>query len=335
MTVLLLASVGMVTFSGCALFGGSKKLDRDTVFWNQSMMSDVKRVTDEPRTRKAWPVISPDGTKLLYCETEAKVSRSALYGYYEWNIAYLRNVNSPVKTDLVQTLNTRAPTWTENNDRFYYIRWEDANARIIRSSVVGGGATYATRNPIGFDNDRPNVKRGRILSDTMQSGRRILISCKEDGSDQTQLGEGEQPSFHPTQNKIVYIRIVSGLRCVYEMDLDNPTQVHEIYRDRNDYNCRAPSYSACGRFILFQKGAESKATGMTSRGVNVSYKAANKWQIFIMRADGQGGLTPLTSGNTDVYFPTMDANGNVYFVAEIDSIEVWRGRVNTASMLLD
>jgi Tol biopolymer transport system component len=160
-------------------------------------------------------------------------------------------------------------------------------------------------------------------------GKRQLVSLKENGTEITFLGDGEQPSWHPTENKFVFIRSVSSnnnLKAVYEMDLES-AQVTEIYRDSNNYNCRNPSFSADGRYILFQKGAEVRTTGSSKNNKESVEIKQSKWQIFIMNADGSG-LTTLTSGNVDAYCPSMDANGWMYFIANTGKTEIYRSRVS-------
>jgi TolB protein len=335
---LLLVAVAALGLVGCSLFGAKEtetKLDRDTIFWDQSLLSGVQRVTDD-NLAKDWARISPDGTKLLYCETDRRVSRGDRFGFRNWNIVLLHNVRSMAKTDLVTSGNARTPAWSDNNVNFFYISFEDNRGILVRSSITAGGKTYVTRTPMGNDDDMPNIRRGMILGDTWRSGARQLVMLRENGQEQTFLGAGEQPSWHPTANKFVFVRSVSPsnpLKAIYEMNLDSNNQVTEIYRDRNNYNSGRPSYSACGRFILFQKGAEVAHTGVTDSGrQNVRLEGRSRWQIFIMKADGSS-LTPLTTGNADVYSPSMDANGNVYFIADLEATNVFRARVNLQNLL--
>lgn len=318
-SLLLLA---IILIGGCSSSSRSKD---DVIFWDTSLMSSVTRVTEDGLS-KDWVRISPDGTKLLYCESTQTVSRENV-SYQNWNIVLLRNPTVPAKTVLV-TDYAYAPGWSDNSTNYFYVTDEDNNTRLIRSSVSGVGKTYVTRNSIGAYDNRPSIRGGVILCDTWMSGKRQLVSLKENGTEITFLGDGEQPSWHPTEPKFIFIRNVSSsnnLKAVYEMDLAS-TQVTEIYKDPNNYNCRNPSYSADGRYILFQKGAEVRTTGSSKDNKESIEIKQSKWQIFIMNADGTG-LTSLTKGNVDAYSPSMDANGWMYFVANTGKTEIYRARI--------
>jgi len=323
----MIISTGVVIASlvGCGSLS-NKKTSSDVVFWDTSTMSSVTRITDDGLS-KDWARISPDGTKLLYCESTKTVSRADV-SYQNWNIVLLRNPTVPAKTVLV-TDYAYAPGWADNSTNYFYVIDEDGDTRLIRSSVTGGGKTYVTRNSIGQYDNRPSVRGGVIMCDTWMNGKRQIVALKENGTEITFLGDGEQPSWHPSENKIIFIRNVSSnnfLKAVYEMDLAS-AQVTEIYRDPNNYNCRNPSYSADGRYILFQKGAEVRTTGSSKNDKESIEIKQSKWQIFIMNADGTG-LTTLTSGNVDAFCPSMDADGWMYFVANTGKTEIYRARVN-------
>jgi hypothetical protein len=236
-------------------------------------------------------------------------------GYDTSSIALLRNVNSPAKSMIITAGSPQSPAWAENSSNFFYVSTDEAKPRLIRSSIAGGGKVNVTRGPIGDDDKRPVAKGGMIFLDTLKDGKRQLVRLRENGSDITFLGEGEQPSWHPRENKIIYIRPVgrNNLRAIFEMDVATQ-QATEVYRDPRNH-CGSPSYSPCGRFILFLKGSESTPGG------------AIRWHIFIMKTDGSG-LSQLTSGNVNAYSPSMDANGWVYFIADTEATEVYRARVN-------
>ncbi|MDR1596832.1 MAG: hypothetical protein LBR99_03905 [Treponema sp.] len=288
-------------------------------------MSNVTRITDDGMF-KDWAVISPDGTKLIYCE---KKTENGL-----WDIMLLRDVASPAKTTLLK--DGFAPAWYENNSTFMYVQYTNNNYRLIRSTISGGGKTYVTRNASGFGESRPSVRDGIVLCNTMEDRllERQLVSMKDNGTEYTFLGMGWSPSWHPIENKFLFVREGN----LYEMDVES-TQVSELFNDP-DYNCAMPRYSGDGQYILFQKGAEVKVTATKETGVisgllgkvfkkkeTVVSKGSN-WQIFYMKADGTGH-SQLTSGDVSAYSPSWDKNNNVYFVANANGKEeVYRARVN-------
>jgi TolB protein len=287
------------------------------VFWDTSLLQNVTRLTDDG-LEKHWARVSPDGSKMLYCEFSKKS---------QWNVILLRDVTVPAKTPLV-TDYAYAPAWYNNNNNFLYVTPEGGSGRIIRSAISGGGKTYVTRNSVGKDDHHPSVRGEVILFDTeTNNGNRQIVSMKDNGTEITILGDGHSPSWHPSQAKFVFIREDN----VYEMDLAS-LQVTELFSDPK-YRSVMPSYSADGGYILFQKGAEEKITGTAVIG-GIKGKIKNisgtrdRWQIFIIKADGTG-LSPITLGSVNSVSPSWDVNNFVYFVSNASGkTEIYRARVN-------
>jgi TolB protein len=302
--------------------------------YDTALLAGVSVITDD-KLSKDWVKVSPDGTKLLYCESDKVVSPSDLSGtdYNYWNIMLLRDVSVAAKTPLV-TDYAYAPAWYENNTSFIYVVNEGGSSKLIRSSIAGGGKTYITRNPIGKNDARPAIRNGIILCDTEMNGKRQIVSLKEDGTEVTILGEGYYPSWHPFESKFVFIRNGN----IYEMDLET-AQVTQIYSD-NQYACVMPSYSPSGDLILFQKGAVQKVVGTQeeSKGGFLAFlrpKKKNKvvgeegrWHLFTIKTNGTN-LSQLTSGNVDVYSPCWSKENEIYFISNSNgSTEIWKARVN-------
>jgi TolB protein len=298
--------------AGCAGFGG-KKTGEEVTFWDPALLSNVTRITNDGLF-KEWANISPDGTKLMYCERK---NNSGL-----WDIVLLRDVNSPAKTILIK--DGFAPAWYENSNNFIYGLSESGSYKLIRSAISGGGKTYVTRSTSG--EWQPTIREGVIICNTTE-GEPQIVSMKDNGTDYTMLGVGYSSSWHPFENKFLFVRQGN----IYEMDMES-TQVSELY---GDSDCAYPRYSGDGQFILFQKNAEVKVTG--TKGTNVFGRLLNsvsvigknsKWQVYYMKADGTH-LSPLTNGNVNSQFPSWDKNNNVYFISDANGKdEVYRARIN-------
>jgi TolB protein len=306
----VIALVGLAAFlvAGCA--GLFAKKGEDVTFWDPSLLSNVVRITNDGLF-KDWASISPDGTKLIYCEREKADGLR--------NIVLLRDVNSPAKTTLIKD-GAFSPAWYENSSTFIYGIYEDYTYKLIRSTISGGGKTYIARNTDG--ELWPSVREGVVLCNTWAAPvERQLVSMKDNGTEYTFLGMGHTPSWHPFENKFLFVREGN----IYEMDVET-TQVSELYSDPDLYYCDMPRYSGDGQYILFQKGAEVKITG--TKGTKVVAKRNSKWQIYYMKADGTG-LSPLTGGNVNATFPSWDKNNNVYFISDANGkTEVYRARIN-------
>jgi TolB protein len=308
--VIVLVILAAFLIAGCAgLFAAKPKAE--VTFWDPSLLSNVVRITNDGLF-KDWASISPDGAKLIYCEREKADGL--------WNIVLLRNVESPAKTTLIKD-GAFGPTWYENSSTFIYVLYESGSYKLIRSTISGGGKTYITRNTDG--ETRPSVREGVVLCNTVPADplQRQLVSMKDNGNEYTILGEGWAPSWHPFENKFLFVRQGN----LYEMDVES-TQVSELYNDADGYNCAMPRYSGDGQYILFQKGAEAKVTG--TQGKKAVISRTSKWQIYYMKADGTG-LSPLTGGNVNAFSPSWDKNNNVYFVSDANGKnEVYRARIN-------
>jgi Tol biopolymer transport system component len=142
------------------------------VFWDTYLFTNVTRLSED-REVKSWARVSPDGTKMLYCE-ENKQSRNA-----QRNIMLLRDVSVPAKTMLISDTDAYAPSWYENSTNYLFVAMEGKVGRIVRSAITGGGKTYINRNPIGTADTNPSIRNGVILCDTVISGRRQLISMRD------------------------------------------------------------------------------------------------------------------------------------------------------------
>jgi TolB protein len=321
----------------CVLDGCASAPATGAISYDTALLTGVSVITDD-KLSKDWVKVSPDGTRLLYCESDKVVSKSDLsgtgYNNY-WNIMLLRDVSVAAKTPLV-TDYAYAPAWYENNTSFIYVVNEGGSSKLVRSSIVGGGKTYITRNPIGKNDARPAIRNGVILCDTEMNGKRQIVSLRENGTEVTILGEGYYPSWHPFENKFVFIR--NG--DIYEMDLEN-AQVTQIYSD-NQYACVMPSYSPNGDLILFQKGAVQKVVGTQeeSKGgffaflrpknkkKNTLVSEEGRWHLFTIKTNGTT-LSQLTSGNVDVYSPCWSGENEIYFISNSNgSTEIWKARVN-------
>jgi Tol biopolymer transport system component len=332
-----------VLLGGCALFSGvGKQTDESMTFWDTSLLQGVTRITNDG-IKKDYARISPDGLKLLYCEVE-KTERDITSGelYDKWNIVLLRNASIAAKTRLISDY-AWYPSWYEDSNRFVYIAHENGVNKIVRSATTGGGRTYITRNSVGNLNRdygpvvRNGVVLGYTLVQTTPEQRHQLVSIRDNGTEITILGDGRDPSWHPTEAKFLYTRDGD----LYEMDFAT-TQETMLFADK-DYNIAYPRYSANGRYILFQKGVEAKTTGTTVSGRSRRASSGflgrffanskvvskdSKWQIFSIKADGTE-LTPLTTNNVNAFSPSLSIDGYLYFVSDATGkTEIYRARVN-------
>jgi len=299
-----------VLFASCSILGSALRSKVAVeVSWDEALTTGVTRITNDGLP-KSWVRVSPDGNKLLYTEGSARAGL--------WQIMYLRDANNPAKTPLVGE-NAYSPSWYTDNNQFVYISQEAGSGRLVRSSVNSGGRTYISRSAVGQSgDDTPSIRNGIIVFTAISSsGRLEIATIKENGTETTFLGEGRSPSWHPTQDKIIFIRNVNNPLLsggdIFEMDIRSG-QVTQIYSDPKFF-CYEPSYSPDGRRVLFTKGTTVRTRGTVSTGGrNVKGTVSDETvrrHIFVMTVDG-ANVSPVSSGNASVISPSWGRDGEVF-----------------------
>jgi len=319
-----------------SLFGGRTVEEGIDVanFVNRSMLLGTVMITDDGIPKRS-PVVSPDGSRLLYCET--RVVRDAATGQdvTQSDIVMLRNVNSPAKTPLITTGNAFTPGWYDDNTRFLYSFGENNAYRIVRSSSAGGGRTNITRNPVGGRDENPSIKNGVIVFTTREGGRWVINSVLENGSEVTRLIEGFDPAWHPTENKIIYVNgSPSGIR-ILNMNTMQEEHLYEMPR----FNIRRPKYTHDGKHIVFQRGSEQALAGtqvVTANNIIArqtrTASTEVRWQLYAITSEGFNE-TVLTEGNVDCTFPSLDKDNNLFFLSNARGVrtnrtEIYKARLN-------
>jgi Tol biopolymer transport system component/predicted small secreted protein len=312
---------GLLAFSfvlaACATFGGGGSgvyttpagddSPAGTIDYDTELVLNISRISEDG-TSKDWLTVSPDGKKILYSETEAKLNRDDISydGIDSYKTMLLKDAARPQKTPIITEFSTM-PAWFDDSTAFVYISLERDGNKLVRSTTTGAGKVYVTRNPIGRYDAGPAVKGHTILYDSEINGRRQIISVLDNGMDVTVLTEGYAASWHPLGKKFVFVK--GG--DIYEMDMSN-NLVTQIFLDRG-MKCANPHYSPDGRYILFQK---------ETNVYNDDYDTV-RWHLYVTKADGSG-LSQLTLGNVDVFSPSWASNSAIYFLANAGgSREIW------------
>jgi TolB protein len=180
--------------------------------------------------------------------------------------------------------------------------------------VASGGKTFITRNPIGRYDNHPSVRNGIIACDTYINGERQIVTLRDNGTEITVLGPGSYPSWHPTENKLVFIRDTG----VWEMDTETTQQTQLYARSEKDtkdkVNVTSPVYSGDGKYIVFVKSVK----------IGPSYY----WHLFRIDADGNN-LTELTQGSISTFSPAYGAGNQIFFIANAGGkYEIWSALIS-------
>ncbi|MDR2095470.1 MAG: hypothetical protein LBP76_08120 [Treponema sp.] len=310
--VLLVMLTSCSTLSG--LFAGlfKKKVD-STIVFDASSLRNVVRISDDGIS-KGWLSVSKDGQKLLYCEQPTEFDPVAVSKNKSSRIMYLRNTSVFAKTPLVESF-TYGPAWYENGTNFVYVLLnQDGSTQLVKSSVSGGGRIFITRNAIGQGDNNPSVREDIIACDTYINNQRQIVTLRDNGTEITVLGPGSQPSWHPVENKLVFVK-EDG---IWEMDTET-TQQTQLYavsdKDRRDgIWCGAPSYTGDGKHIVFVKTVKVESS---------------LWRhLFAMDIEGNN-LTELTGGNTDIWAPVAGPGNQIFFISNAGEgkTEIWSALV--------
>lgn len=304
--------------------------DEVQVSYDKSVLQNVSKVTDDGLS-KVELAVSPDGNQLLYVEINKSV-RSYITNmrdrnsgnYYDCQMYLLRDISRPSKTPLGLTF-SYDPAWNKSGKEFVFTALENNQFKLVRANIEGGRKTYITRTPIGTEDGEPDIKNNVILCHTKINGKWQIVTLNYDGTEITLVCEGYSPSWHPTENKFVFIRDGG----IFEMDLDL-NQATEIYKDV-DFPCYKPSYSKDGKYILFSqltpvntKG--SMTSSLSKRIISIANSRTNI-HLYLISSDGMN-KTQLTSGAVDAYNPVWGADNTIFFISAANNkTDIWKAKV--------
>ena len=202
---------------------------------------------------------------------------------------------------------------------------ENNQFKLVRANIEGGRKTYITRTPIGSEDIRPDIKDNIILCQTKINGKNQIVTLNYDGTEITLICEGYSPSWHPRENKFVFIRDGG----IFEMDLDL-NQATEIYKDV-DFPCYKPSYSKDGKYILFSQltpvNTKGSMTSSLSKRIISIANSRRNIHLYLISSDGMN-KTQLTSGAVDAYTPVWGADNTIFFISAANNkTDIWKAKV--------
>jgi len=286
--------------------------------YDQATLQDLRLITSNGYS-KDWLSVSPNGAMLLYCESIPKLKTTNISDKRvdTFQIMLLKDALKPANTVLV-TDKSITPTWY-TNDSFIYSVIEGKIPKLIRANISGGGKVYVTRSNIGAYDVHPSVRGNYILFDTEVNKKNVLYRTNDNGSEVTQYGEGETPSWHP-RNAQKFVFVKNG--DIYEMDLGTG-QSTKLFGEAG-YRSANPKYSADGNYILFQKEALVRIVDSKSGKA----REVKHWHLFAVKVDGTG-LTQLTNGDVDAFCPVWGNSNTIFFVSNANgATEIYNARVN-------
>jgi len=228
----------------------------------------------------------------------------------------------------------------ENGTNFIYSDAERGSRQLAKANVNNTSKTFITQNPVGQGDSYPSLRDGIIAFQTTINNQSRIIILREDGNSikrnrqqsdgsivtedarQLNLGPGEQPSWHPTEDKVVFI--LDG--NIMEMDI-YATQQTQIYgisnREKQEgVSCGLPSFTADGKYILFLKRAK-----VTSYKQGKTEIPIHRTHLYRMNTDGSN-ITELTSGNLDITYYSASKDDKVFFISNAgNKTEIWSATI--------
>ncbi|MFT3919108.1 TolB family protein [Cloacibacterium sp.] len=272
---------------------------------------ELTRVTDD-NLQNFYPVLSPDGKKLLYHTIDP-----GQVGSKRSHID-LKTIGSQGTTPLL-TEGCMFPSWMPDSKGFYFTYAVPTKPVIAKSKIDQGGINYVSPNSNGDDDHYSSFLKGinKILFTTKIGSDYQLCTMDPTGLNFTLLGVGESPYPHPSNKEFLFSKKVGNFYqiFIYNLETGQQTQVTS-----GDFDYVHPKYSPDGKLIVFSKREKNKNGNQTSS------------HIFLMDSNG-GSVKQLTTGNTWNATPSFGSDGFIYFSSNAgnsdtkrswDNFDVWR-----------
>ncbi|MDR2541960.1 MAG: hypothetical protein LBC80_00695 [Treponema sp.] len=230
--------------------------------------------------------------------------------------------------------------FNDDGINFIYSEAERGARQLVRANVNTTAKTFITQRAVGGEDGIPSIRDGIIVFQTTVNNQNQLFLIREDGltmsrssrradgsvmtenATQINLGSGMHPSWHPTEDKIVFI--MNG--NIMEMNT-NDTQQTQIYgissRERQEgLVCLLPNYTADGRHVLFLKGV------MVPVGQGRQQQSVTRTHLFAMNVDGSN-VTELTNGNFNILHYSVADDNQIFFISDVGGVtEIWSATIN-------
>ena len=251
---------------------------------------ELTRVTDD-NLQNFYPVLSPDGKKLLYHTIDPEQ-----IGSKKTHID-LKTIGSQGTTPLL-TEGCMFPSWMPDSKGFYFTYAVPTKPVIAKSKIDQGGINYVSPNSNGDDDHYSSFLKGinKILFTTKIGSDYQLCTMDPTGLNFTLLGVGESPYPHPSNKEFLFSKKVGNFYQIFIYNLETGQQTQLT---SGDFNYVFPKYSPDGKYIVFCKKEKNKNNVESSH-------------IFLMDSNG-GSVKQLTTGNTWNTTPSFGSDSFIYF----------------------
>jgi TolB protein len=272
---------------------------------------ELTRVTDD-NLQNFFPVLSPDGKKLLYHTIDPSQTGS------KRSHIDLKTIGTQGTTPLL-TEGCMFPSWMADSKGFYFTYAVPSKPVIAKSRIDQGGINYVSANSNGDDDYSASFLKAtnKILFSTKIGTDYQLCTMDPSGLNFTLLGAGDSPNPHPNNKEFLFSKKVGNFSQIFIYNLETGQQTQLT---SGDFDYAHPKYAPDGKWIVFSKREKNKS------GTQISS------HIFLMDVNG-GNVKQLTTGNTWNATPSFGVDGSIYFSSNAgnsdtkrswDNFDIWR-----------
>lgn len=235
--------------------------------------SDYKRISENNRSNYLDPVISPNGSNIIFAGNEGE-----RFDLYEIDLAgnIIKLSSGPG--------NSYEPSISPDGDSILYTYFENYYRRIWKTNRDGSEPHQIFGPPQGegwYPVWSPDGDQIMFLSGDYENPQ--IFVMEENGLNYRKITDFEgifgRSDWSPDGNRITFSMGNPGVREIYLLDLDN----NELIQLTEGGNNVSPSFSPDGGWIAFQTYRDN-------------YFDVNGCEIYIIRIDG-GELTRLTDNS--------------------------------------
>ena len=274
--------------------------------------SSLTRLTQDP-AEESRPVLSPDQHVLMFSAAREEQGRYTAEVIVSVDPATgaRRTIYTPEQAFSGQV------AWMPDGSAFVYRSNRSGPWALVRSLSVSpnsGVAIMMDENQapqIGWPSVAPDGRK--VAAHAVIAGTPSIITLDVGTSQYAILGEGTQPNFDATGERIAFARRVGPSVQLFTMRASDGTDLVQV--SGGAFSAEAPCYSPDGRWIAFVSNRSSSSTQPLLDGTQ---------NLFAIHPDGSG-LTQLTDGNAVNGAPHWATDGFIYFSSnQTGNSDIWR-----------
>ncbi|MFP6611267.1 MAG: hypothetical protein VB835_03065 [Pirellulales bacterium] len=265
--------------------------------------SGRKNLTNTSGVHELYPQASPDGTKICFLADVGQGRETLRSVYY-------MNVDGSGRKLVAEK--SRQPCWSPDSARIAYLPQEFERFNVT-DYVSKGLAIYSLKAGKSTPHPNPKIhhlytlnwsKNGKYFVSTVHGGMgygHAILALEADGEGVYDLKiPGCRPCLSADATRITWSSNDHTIR-IADLDLESgvPTVANRRTVDHHDkLHLYHPDFSPDGKYIIYSIGPGGRVAANgpgTHTHVAEMVGVRGKWDVFLMRADGEGQPLRLTS----------------------------------------